>query len=80
MVMPETRYARTADGVSIAPLVKLYSSRVVRPILGDFSKVEISIHGLAYKRIPVVGRFIPSSVGRALERRWGWYVVAVATK
>jgi ubiquinone/menaquinone biosynthesis C-methylase UbiE len=69
-----------ADGVSIAPLVKLYSSRVVRTILSDFSNVEISIHGLAYSRIPVVGRFVPSSVGRALERRWGWYVVAVATK
>ena len=69
-----------ADGVSIAPLVKLYSSRIVRTILSDFSKVEISIHGLAYSRIPLVGRFIPPSVGRALERRWGWYVVAVATK
>lgn len=69
-----------ADGVSIAPLVKLYSPRIVRTILSDFSKVDISIHGLAYRRIPVVGRFISPALGKALERRWGWYVVAVATK
>jgi SAM-dependent methyltransferase len=68
------------DGVSIAPLVKLYSPRAVRTILSDFSKVEISIRGLAYRRIPAVGRFMTPSVGEALERRWGWYVVAVATK
>ncbi|MET4485829.1 class I SAM-dependent methyltransferase [Bradyrhizobium sp. LA7.1] len=69
-----------ADGVTIAPLVKLYSSRQVHTILEDFSKVEISIHGLAYDRIPVIGRFIPPAIGKALERRWGWYVVAAATK
>jgi ubiquinone/menaquinone biosynthesis C-methylase UbiE len=69
-----------ADGVVIAPLVKLYSSRQVRTILSDFSKVEISVHGLAYKRIPLVGRFLPGWVGQSLERRWGWYVVANATK
>jgi ubiquinone/menaquinone biosynthesis C-methylase UbiE len=69
-----------ADGVVISPLVKLYSSRQVRTILSDFSKVDIAIHGLAYSRIPLVGRFIPPYIGKALERRWGWYVVATATK
>lgn len=76
-----------ADGVTIAPLVKLYSSRQVRTILSDFSKVEICIHGtgfspygFAYRRIPAFRQLIGSPVGKALERRWGWYVVATATK
>lgn len=69
-----------ADGVHIKPLVKLYTPRIVRTILEDFSKVEISIHGLAYKRIPIFGRFIPRPLGDAMERRWGWYVVAHAVK
>lgn len=69
-----------ADGVTISPLVKLYTPRIVRTILEDFSSVEISIHGLAYKRIPIFGRFIPKTMGEAMERRWGWYVVAHATK
>src|SRR5436305_5745971 len=67
-----------ADGVSIAPLVKLYSSRVVRTILSDFTKVEISIRGINYDGIPVIGRIKSPSICKALERRWGWYVVAVA--
>jgi ubiquinone/menaquinone biosynthesis C-methylase UbiE len=69
-----------ADGVTIAPLVKLYSRRQVRTILGDFSKVDISIHGLSADTIPLVGRFLPEWLRKALERRWGWYVVANATK
>lgn len=69
-----------ADGISIAPLVKLYSSREVRTILSDFSDVRVSIHGLSYSRIPLLGRFITPFVGKWLERRWGWYVVAAATK
>lgn len=69
-----------ADGTKIKPLVKLYTPRIVRTILEDFSDVKISIHGLAYKRIPLVGRFIPKALGEAMERRWGWYVVAHATK
>ncbi|MDE2376696.1 class I SAM-dependent methyltransferase [Bradyrhizobium sp.] len=69
-----------ADGVEISPLVKLYSARQLRTILGDFSNIDISIHGLAYDRIPLVGRFIPKWFGGAVERRWGWYVVANAKK
>ena len=69
-----------ADGIEIAPLVKLFTPRVVRAMLADFAQVDISIHGLAYERIPLLGRFIPARVGKALASRWGWYVVAQATK
>lgn len=69
-----------ADGANIKPLVKLYTPRIVKTILEDFHEVKISIHGLAYKRIPIFGRFIPKFLGEALERRLGWYVVAHAVK
>jgi SAM-dependent methyltransferase len=69
-----------ADGITIRPLVKLYSRRIVRTILADFSETSIQICGLAYDRIPLVGRFMPSMVGQRLERRWGWYVVSHSSK
>ncbi len=69
-----------ADGVNIRPLVRLHTKESAKRLLANFNDIRISIHGLAYDRIPMVGRFIPSSVGKALERRWGWYVVAVATR
>lgn len=69
-----------ADGVNIRPLVKLYSRRSVTRLLSDFSDVDISIHGLAYQRIPVVGPKLSVGAGKALERRWGWYVVSRAVK
>ena len=69
-----------ADGVTIRPLVKLYTRRAVRTILADFSSADIQICGLAYERIPLVGRFMPAVVGKGLERHWGWYVVSHAVK
>jgi ubiquinone/menaquinone biosynthesis C-methylase UbiE len=69
-----------ADGVTIKPLVKLYTRRIVRTILADFSSADIRVCGLAYERIPLVGQFIPAVVGKGLERHWGWYVVSRAIK
>lgn len=69
-----------ADGVVIRPLVKLYTRRSVRNLLRSFSRVDIGVHGLAYDRIPAIGRYLPSAFGRWLERRFGWYVVATAIK
>jgi SAM-dependent methyltransferase len=69
-----------ADGIAIKPLVKLYTRRIVRTILADFSKVDIQVCGLAYDRIPLIGRSLPVVVGKGLERRWGWYVVSHAIK
>jgi len=69
-----------ADGINIRPLVNLYTKASTEELLTGFREIRTSIHGLAYDRIPLVGRFIPLFLGKALERRWGWYVVAVATK
>ena len=48
-----------ADGVTIKPLVKLYTRGIVRTILADFSSVDIQVCALAYERSPLVGRFMP---------------------
>jgi ubiquinone/menaquinone biosynthesis C-methylase UbiE len=69
-----------ADGITIKPLVKLYSRRAVRTILADFSETTIQTCGLAYDRIPLIGRFVPPVVGKWLEKNWGWYVVSHSIK
>jgi hypothetical protein len=69
---------RGADGITIAPLVKLYTRRMVRTILADFHDVKTTIHG--YDRVPLVERTLPTRARKALERRYGWYVVSHATK
>lgn len=69
-----------ADGITIKPLVKLNTRRSVRRLLSDFSHTDVSIHGLAYSKLRAIGPMLSPAVGKALERRWGWYVVAHATK
>jgi SAM-dependent methyltransferase len=68
-----------ADGVTIAPLVKLYSRRQVRMILDDFRNVDVMIRGFNH-RIPLVDRHTTPGLHAFIERRWGWYVVARAVK
>jgi SAM-dependent methyltransferase len=67
---------RGADGVAIAPLVKLYSRRQLRTILGDFAQVDVSVAGLNSR----FARRLPAAAHAWLEARWGWYVIAHATK
>jgi SAM-dependent methyltransferase len=71
---------RGADGINIKPLVKTYSRRQLRDILGDFSAVRIRVAHLHGDHIPKVGRFIPRPVVKALEPLLGWYVTAFAIK
>jgi ubiquinone/menaquinone biosynthesis C-methylase UbiE len=65
-----------ADGTTIAPLVKLYSRRQVRTILADFAQVDIAVAGLRSQFV----QWLPAALHGWLERRFGWYVVAHATK
>jgi len=65
-----------ADGVTIKPLVKLFSRSIVRAILADFSETSVRICGLDHARI----QSLPPIAGRWLERHWGWYVVSRSIK
>jgi ubiquinone/menaquinone biosynthesis C-methylase UbiE len=69
-----------ADGVHVKPLVKTYSRRQLRNVLGDFRRVEFKIAHLTSDQVPRLGRFVPAWVYHALEPYIGWYVIAFAEK
>jgi ubiquinone/menaquinone biosynthesis C-methylase UbiE len=71
---------RGADGVNIAPLVKLYTKRKLRTMLEDFASVEITVHGLDLTSIPIARSIVPNWGVRLLAKRWGWYLVARGLK
>jgi ubiquinone/menaquinone biosynthesis C-methylase UbiE len=69
-----------ADGVHTKPLVKTYSKRQLRHILGDFQQVQFKVAHLTSDQLPWLGRLAPAPVLRVLEPHIGWYVIAFATK
>lgn len=71
---------RGADGINIKPLVKTYSKKQLKHILQDFSKVEFKIAHFSVKHLPILGKILPKSFDRFLEKYLGWYVIAFATK
>jgi hypothetical protein len=62
------------------PLAKVYSRADARRMFSRFSKVETEVHFLNKRWVPLIGRFLPSSVEKALGRRWGWHLWIIATK
>jgi ubiquinone/menaquinone biosynthesis C-methylase UbiE len=69
-----------ADGINIKPLVKTYSKRELKVILGDFSQVNFKIAHFKREHIPVVYKLIPAFVETWFERYLGWYILAFARK
>lgn len=69
-----------ADGIERKPLVKLYGRGQLRAILGDFREVQIRVRHFQGAQLPLFGRLIPRFLERLIERWFGWYVVAFATK
>ncbi|MDH3428179.1 MAG: class I SAM-dependent methyltransferase, partial [Gemmatimonadota bacterium] len=69
-----------ADGIEIKPLVKLYSRRQLRRMLGAFGRVEIRVHHLDKSHFGRMRRLLPRAMVRRLESRLGWYLVARAVK
>jgi ubiquinone/menaquinone biosynthesis C-methylase UbiE len=70
-----------ADGRKIKPLVRTYSRAGVRHMLKAFSSVRTKVAHFKREHIPLFGpRLIPQSMEKSLGRRWGWYVIASATK
>ncbi len=68
-----------ADGVSIKPLVKLYTRAELRTLLGDFADVSIRVAHFTCEQLPG-GRFLPRVLERLIDPRWGWYVIGEARK
>jgi ubiquinone/menaquinone biosynthesis C-methylase UbiE len=69
-----------ADGITLRPLVTLYTARTLTRLLDGFENLETTKHGLAYRRIPFIGPKLSPEAGAFLERYWGWYLVGRARK
>jgi SAM-dependent methyltransferase len=69
-----------ADGVHVKPLVKLYSARRLRRMLGEFRSVDVRIRHLEPSHFGRLRRLIPSSLVPRLASRLGWYVIAKAIR
>lgn len=64
-----------ADGVEIAPYVRLYDRREVRRLFSSFTPVQVSVRQVYFTQLPLVTRVL-----RCLDSILGWYVLAVAYK
>ena len=71
------------DHSDALPLVNVYSRRETSRLLRRFSSVETTTHHLEASQFsylaPLV-RKIPRARLEHLGARWGWYVIAKATK
>jgi len=71
------------DHSGALPLVNVYSRRQTRRLLRRFSSVEVTTHHLEashFSYLEPACRSLPRSVLESAGRRWGWYVLAHATK
>ena len=69
-----------ADGRTVVPLVKTYSSGQLRNILEDFREVQVEIRHLTPNDFGKFRRLVPASWAERAGRHVGWYIFARATK
>jgi SAM-dependent methyltransferase len=62
------------------PLSKVYSVREARALFAAFSKVELEVHYLNLRILPLLDRVLGSPVKERLARRWGWHLYVRATR
>ena len=67
------------DGVG-NPLARAFTRKDARSLFGHFQDVRTEAHFLNRRWIPLVGRFMPSSVERSLARIAGWHLWIIAKK
>lgn len=75
----DTFLSQNTDGPG-NPLSKVYNRREMRKMFAQFSTIETAVRFLRRDRIPVLGRFIPDWLDRALGKICGWHLYAIATK
>jgi len=74
-----SRYVEFNEGGG-RPLVKVYSRREARCLFSMFQKVEIQVEQLTRPELLFLGRIIPESMFRKLQRSVGWNVIITAQK
>lgn len=71
------------DHTDAVPLVDVYSRRETARLLRRFSRVEVATHHLEASHFSYLEPFlrrVPRARLEAIGRRWGWYVIARATR
>ena len=62
------------------PLSKVFSRREARRLFRRFRRVDTQVHWLVKKNIPLLGKYLPRPVDRALGRLAGWDLHIIAVK
>ncbi|MBA2645496.1 MAG: class I SAM-dependent methyltransferase [Pyrinomonadaceae bacterium] len=76
---PEEFLNRNTDGAG-NPLARVYSRREARELFKDFARVDLAVHFLNKRWLPIVGAILPLSLETRLAARWGWHLWIYAEK
>lgn len=76
---PEEFLNRNTDGAG-NPLARVYSRREARELFKDFARVDLAVHFLNRRWLPVVGAALPRALEARLAARWGWHLWIYARK
>lgn len=76
---PEEFLNRNTDGAG-NPLARVYSRREARELFKDFARVDVAVHFLNKRWLPVVGAMLPRALEARLAARWGWHLWVYAEK
>jgi 2-polyprenyl-3-methyl-5-hydroxy-6-metoxy-1,4-benzoquinol methylase len=74
-----SRYVEFNEGGG-NPLVKVYSRREARNLFSIFREVKVQVEQLTRPEFYFLGRMIPESIFRRLQRSIGWNVIITARK
>jgi hypothetical protein len=71
--------SQNTDGAG-NPLARVYSRGEARELFKDFAEVELRIHFLNKRWLPVLGPILPRSIEEKMASRWGWHLWVYARK
>lgn len=76
---PSEFLSRNTDGAG-NPLTRVYSRREARELFKSFPQVDISVHFLNKRWMPLIGQLLSRSAEARLAARWGWHLWIYARK
>lgn len=76
---PDEFLSRNTDGAG-NPLTRVYSRAEARELFRDFARIELAVHYLNKRRLPIVGELLPRTLEARLAARWGWHLWIYARK
>jgi ubiquinone/menaquinone biosynthesis C-methylase UbiE len=79
MLSREEFLNQNTDGAG-NPLARAYTRRDALKLFSRYAEVRTEIHFLNKRWIPLIGRFLPRAIEKALARRIGWHLWIMAKK